>query len=52
MGPKTHVEVIQSPAAIGRQVGSEFSTFGDWALSTTIVLILNKKIVQKWRGAD
>jgi len=52
MDSTKHTEFTQSPAAISKQVGGEFSTFDGWASGTTIELVPDKKIVQKWRGAD
>jgi activator of HSP90 ATPase len=49
---KKHADFTQSPAAISREVGGEFSTFDGWASGITIELIPERKIVQKWRGAD
>jgi len=37
---------------IRREVGGEFSAFDGWVSGTTVELIPDKKIVQKWRWAD
>ena len=52
MDSKKHTEFTRSPAIIDRKVGGEFSTFDGWASGTTLELIPDKKIVQKWRAAD
>jgi len=52
MDSKKHAEFTHSPAIIDRKVGGEFSTFDGWASGTTLELIPDKKIVQKWRAAD
>ena len=52
MDSEKHAEFTHSPAAIRREVGGEFSAFDGWASGTTVELIPDKKIVQKWRGAD
>ena len=49
---KKHTEFTHSPAVIRREVGAEFSAFDGWASGTTIELIPDKKIVQKWRASD
>ena len=49
---KKHAEFTHSPAVIRREVGAEFSAFDGWASGTTVEMIPDKKIVQKWRGAD
>jgi activator of HSP90 ATPase len=52
MDSKKHAEFTHSPAVILREVGAEFSAFDGWASGTTLELIPDKKIVQKWRAAE
>ena len=52
MDSTKHAEFTHSPATIYRKVGREFSTFDGWASGTTLELIPDKKIVQKWRAVD
>jgi activator of HSP90 ATPase len=52
MDSKKHSAFTHSPAVIGREVGAEFSAFDGWASGTTLELIPDKKIVQKWRASD
>ena len=52
MDSKKHAEFTHSPVVIHREVGGEFSTFDGWASGTTLELIPDKKIVQKWRAAE
>jgi activator of HSP90 ATPase len=52
MDSNKHSEFTHSPAVIHREVGGEFSAFDGWASGKTVELIPDKKIVQKWRGAD
>jgi activator of HSP90 ATPase len=52
MDSQKHAEFTHSPAIIDRKVGGEFITFDGWASGTTIELIPDKKIVQKWRADD
>ncbi len=52
MDSKKHTEFTHSPAVIRREVGREFSTFDGWASGTTLELIPDAKIVQKWRAVD
>jgi activator of HSP90 ATPase len=52
MDSTKHAEFTHSPATIDRKVGREFSTFDGWASGTTLELIPDKKIVQKWRAVD
>jgi activator of HSP90 ATPase len=52
MDSKKHAEFTRSPAVIRREVGAEFSAFDGWASGTTLELIPDKKIVQKWRAAE
>ena len=52
MDSNKHSEFTRSPAVIHREVGGEFSAFDGWASRKTVELIPDKKIVQKWRGAD
>jgi activator of HSP90 ATPase len=52
MDSKKHAEFTHSPAVIRREVGAEFSAFDGWASGTTLELIPDKKIVQKWRAAE
>jgi activator of HSP90 ATPase len=52
MDSKMHAEFTHSPALIRREVGGEFSAFDGWASGTTVELIPDKKIVQKWRAED
>jgi activator of HSP90 ATPase len=49
---KKHAEFTHSPAVMRREVGAEFSAFDGWASGTTLELIPDKKIVQKWRAAE
>jgi activator of HSP90 ATPase len=52
MDSEKHAEFTHSPAVIGREVGAEFNAFDGWASGTTVELIPDKKIVQKWRAID
>jgi len=52
MDSNKHADFAHSPADIRREVGGEFSAFDSWASGTTVEMIPDKKIVQKWRGAD
>lgn len=52
MDSKKHTEFTHSPAVIRREVGGEFSTRDGWASGTTLELIPDTKIVQKWRAVD
>ncbi|MGZ4892297.1 MAG: SRPBCC domain-containing protein, partial [Halobacteriota archaeon] len=52
MDSKKHAEFTHSPAIIDRKVGGEFITFDGWASGTTLELIPDKKIEQKWRADD
>ncbi|MGA3359262.1 MAG: SRPBCC domain-containing protein [Halobacteriota archaeon] len=52
MDSKKHTEFTQSPTAISRQVGGEFSTFNGWASGATIEMVPDKRNVPKWLGAD
>jgi activator of HSP90 ATPase len=52
MDSKKHSEFTGAKATIGRGVGDPFSTWDDWATGVTIELVPDKKIVQRWRGAD
>ncbi len=52
MDSTKHSEFTHSPAVIHREVGGEFSAFDGWASGTTIELIPDTKIVQKWRAME
>jgi activator of HSP90 ATPase len=52
MDSKKHSAFTGAKATIGRRVGDTFSTWDDWASGVTIELVPDKKIVQRWRGAD
>ena len=45
---KKHSEFTHSQAVKHREVRGEFSAFDGWASGTTLELIPDKKIVQKW----
>jgi activator of HSP90 ATPase len=52
MDSKKHAEFTGAKATIGRQVGDSFSVWDEWATGSNVELVPNKKIVQRWRGAD
>ena len=52
MDSKKHSEITESPANINKKVGGTFSAYDGWIEGEHIELIKDKKIVQKWRGAD
>ncbi len=52
MDSEKHTAVTHSSAVIHRDVGGEFSVFDGWASGTTVELIPDTKIVQKWRAVD
>ncbi len=52
MDRKKHAAFTGETAAISRRVGGSFKVYGDWATGTNLEIIEDKKIVQKWRGAD
>jgi activator of HSP90 ATPase len=52
MDSKKHAAFTGGAAKIGRTIGSTFTAFDGWAEGTTIELVKDKKIVQRWRGAD
>lgn len=52
MDSKKHAEFTGGEASIERKIGGAFNTFDGWATGTTIELIKDKKIVQKWRGSE
>jgi len=47
-----HAEITGGKASISREIGGKSTAFGDWLMAINIELVPNKKIVQKWRGAD
>jgi activator of HSP90 ATPase len=52
MDSKKHAAFTGAKAKIGRYVGDSFSVWDDWATGTNVEIVPDKKIVQKWRGAD
>jgi len=52
MDSAKHSAFTHSPAVIRWEVGGDFRTFDGWASGTTLELIPDKKIVQKWRADD
>lgn len=52
MDSKKHAAFTGAKAKIGRNVGDDFSVWDDWATGTNVEIVPDKKIVQKWRGAD
>ncbi len=49
---KKHGQLIGGKAVISPKVGGRFKTFNGWAEGKNVELVLNKKIVQTWRGSD
>jgi activator of HSP90 ATPase len=52
MDSEKHTAFTGAKAMIGRHVGDSFSVWDDWATGSNVELVPDKKIVQKWRGAD
>jgi activator of HSP90 ATPase len=52
MDSKKHAAFTGAKAKIGRNVGDSFSVWDDWATGSNVQIVPDKKIVQKWRGAD
>jgi activator of HSP90 ATPase len=52
MDSKKHAAFTGAKATIGREVGDSFSVWDEWATGSNVELVPNKKIVQRWRGAD
>lgn len=47
-----HSAFTKSEAKISRKVGGKISAYDGWIEGENVELIKDKKIVQKWRGAD
>lgn len=52
MDSKKHSKFTGSEAIISKKVGGKFTAYGGYIEGENLELIKNKKIVQKWRGAD
>lgn len=52
MDEKQHAGFTNGEAKIDRRVGGAFTTFDGWATGTTVELVPDKKIVQRWRAED
>jgi activator of HSP90 ATPase len=52
MDAKKHAQFTGGKAVISRKVGGKFSTFDGYAEGTSLELVPDKKIVQKWRADD
>lgn len=52
MDSDKHADFTGEPADISREVGGKCSAYGDWIEAINVELVPDKKIVQKWRGAD
>lgn len=52
MDSKKHSEFTGDDANISREIGGEFSAFGDYATGKNIELVPDKKIVQTWHASD
>lgn len=52
MDSKKHSRFTESEARISRKVGGKVSAYDGWVEAYNLELVPNKKIVQKWRGAD
>lgn len=52
MDSKKHAEFTGAEANISRKIGGKFTAWDDWASGENVELVPDKKIVQKWRGAD
>jgi activator of HSP90 ATPase len=52
MDSKKHSEFTGAEATISRKIGGKFTTWDDYASGENVDLIVDKKIVQKWRAAD
>lgn len=49
---KKHAAFTGGAASISRVPRGAFSVFDGWATGSNIIILKDKKIVQKWRGAD
>ncbi len=52
MDSRKHAAFTGAKAKIGRHAGDSFSVWDDWATGTNVEIIPDRKIVQRWRGAD
>ena len=52
MDSKKHSKFTGSEAKMSNKVGGKFTAYDGWIEGENLVLVKNKKIVQKWRGAD
>ena len=52
MDSKKHAQFTGAKAVISRQVGGKISAYDGWIEAVNEELVPDKKIVQKWRGAD
>jgi activator of HSP90 ATPase len=52
MDSEKHSEFTEDKAVISREVGGEFTAYGDWIKGKNLELVKDKKIVQEWRGND
>lgn len=52
MDSKKHAQFTEAPAKISREVGGKISAYDGWIEGVNQELVKDKKIVQKWRGAD
>lgn len=49
---KGHSEMTDSPAKIENKVGGKFTAWDEYISGTTVKLVPDKKIVQKWRTTE
>ncbi len=52
MDSKLHSKFTGSKAKISKKVGGKFSAYDGYIEGVNLELVKDKKIVQKWRGAD
>src|SRR3989338_1897135 len=52
MDSKNHTKFTGSKAKISREVGGKFSAYDGYLEGVNLELVKDKKIVQKWHGAD
>jgi activator of HSP90 ATPase len=52
MDSRLHSEFTGAKANIARRVGGRFTAYDGWAEGRNLELVKDKKIVQRWRGAD
>ncbi len=52
MDPEKHSRFTGSKASIIPRVGDRFTLYDEWIEGENLEIIKNKRIVQKWRGAN